>query len=461
MKKVRSAIGLFLCTVMLISCTGCFGSRDFEPKNSASLWKKIERTMDGLKSYEEDGTIQATFYNQGLPFELKSRSHGVSAPKGKSPYICVKQITTTRCEALHLREDAEQIRAYYNGKTYLSDGTGSRMRYICADVSYDEFFEFVLANSFTSSEYILDCAIQDFSHEDDGTWKLDFSQYTQKAIDKLLESTGMDALEVKEHVFDLAVSVVADASFRVKTLEIAFVFTEDAGEETNFKIATTYSAYNKATMNTDVIDVDRYTEVEDLHIMREVHDQLEKIKNRSPGKSTVTIEQCVTDGKKAQTIREVDQISYGRKNGDFCFDIDTDYNGTNMTISYKNGKQTVSAGGKTQTENLTEEKAKAYLGGVLDSAYYEETFVSDIRKLEAGKYELTLANCKIPGIESTYTSNSGRLRSIKQVILVTFQDGKLVKMESNTEANGTVGNQTITIVVKSVAEYQAVKNNPV
>ena len=82
-------------------------------------------------------------------------------------------------------------------------------------------------------------------------------------------------------------------------------------------------------------------------------------------------------------------------------------------------------------------------------------------KRNAGKYELTLANCKIPGIESTYTSNSGRLRSIKQVILVTFQDGQLVKMESNTEANGTVGNQTITIVVKSVAEYQAVKNKTV
>ncbi len=452
MKKIRIAVCVLFC-MLIAFCFGCHKEGDFTPKDSDDLWNKIAETMESLDNYVEEGSLRTVFYTQGLRFDATGDSYSVYTSLEGEPYSYMQEEVTVRCQEYSYKNSIEQVRAYYNGKLYLFDKANEYSRKICSDATFETFEEAIIGDTVLTSMDLANCTKKEFVHEKDGTWSLKFSGYTKKLMDSLLESI-FGEFELVDFVEDMNILVTADASFRVKSLEINFVFKEEAGSDVIFKATSTFSKYNEAVANPRKIQADTYTEVDDIYILEEVANQLEDFQKQKDGKFTLSIDQTVKSNGEEQLFQEVDRVSFGRKNGKLYYNIDVDYDGTPMDIVYAHGKQTVSANGESKEVFVSEEDAEKYLEALLNNGQYDTSTIYDITKLEDGQYRLKVAYCNMAEIEAFYAENSGRLYSTKQVITVVFHEGKLIQMESNVEALGVIQNQRTTLTVRALVEYQ-------
>ncbi|MBR5500164.1 MAG: hypothetical protein IKV74_01405 [Clostridia bacterium] len=446
MRKIRVAACLLLCGVLAVLCTSCFTESVFEPKSADALWEKINQTMDALNSYKAEGTMEAVLYEQGYRFDLTGETQAVNAGSKQNPYSYMHTISTLQCDQYSLREQQERIQAYYDGKVYLLDRKDNSSRKIYSEISFEEYEETFLNDNLAYTDVdLIDCTQKEYSKEEDGTWTLRLSGYTKKSLDAFLESTGVADLSASEHALDMELSIIADALFQVQTMDFEILFSSNAGQGTKLKLTYSFAEYNEAKANPDDIKTTQYTKVEDIDILKEITDQLTEIQKKESGKATLTIDQVLKNNKREQTIQEIDQISYGRKNGSLYYKVDTKYDGTDIKISYENEKRTVTANGEKETTTETERTAEVFLQGLLNNAYYNEAAVSKIEKIKAGEYKLTFAYCAVPGAESAYAD---------QVVTVTFQNEKLVKMDSNVVVSGYVGDAWSTLTIHSVVEYK-------
>lgn len=453
MKKIRLAVYVLFC-VLFALCIGCQKDVGFTPKDSDSLWNKITETMKSLDNYVEEGSLEAIFYVQGLRFEATGDSYSVYTSLEGEPYSYMQEDVVVRCEEYSYKNTIEQVRAYYNGKLYLADKANDFSRKIYSDATFEAFEQAVVDDTVLNFMDLTDCTGKEFAREKDGTWSLKFSGYTKKLMDRLLYGV-FGEFELADFVEDMNILAIADASFCLKSLEIKFVFEEDAGADVLFKATSTYSKYNEAVANPKKIQADTYTQVEDIYILEEIANQLEDFQKQKEGKFTLSVDQTVRSNGEEQLFQEIDRVTFGRENGKLYYNIDVDYDGTPMDIVYEHGRQTVSANGQSQEAAVSEEEAEQYLVTLLDNGQYDATTIYDITKLQDGQYRLKVAYCNMASIEAFYTENSGGLYSAKQTITVTFQEGKLTQMESTVEALGVIQNQQTTLTVRALMEYQS------
>ncbi len=455
MKKFRTAICLFLCIAVVIPCVGCFRDKaPFVPTSAEMLWKKIDQTMNVLDSYEANGTLEVVFYNQGVRFDAAGEVHMVQAFYEEQPYEYTQTTTNLRCDEYSYRENQKQIQAYYKGKAYFLDQRDDKSRRICSKVPYEDFLKMTSGDAMTADVDLMACTDKAFNQETDGTWSLKLSGYTKKTLDVFLETVGMDSLVMSEDVQDMEITITADALFRVQKLEYALVFSKKATAGTMLKVNYMISKYNEAAINSAEIKTQQYTEVEHIQVMFDVEDQLEQILEKKSGKINLDVEQTLTRGEKTQDIHEKYQIAYGQKNGSLFYNIEADSNNAKMTVSYENGVQTTSAGGKKETSSLSDNEAETVLESLGNYVCYQESAVSNIQKVKDNEYRLTMSYCAIPGIEELFTSNAGFFNTANQTITVRFENGKLTRMETDAEANGSIGNLWTVLKVHAQIVYK-------
>ncbi|MBR5473803.1 MAG: hypothetical protein IKU83_00180 [Lachnospiraceae bacterium] len=454
MRKYRIAVCCLLCVGLLLSSFGCTKDEaPFVPTSVADLWEQIDKTMEALESYKEESVIEAAFYIQDGLYKMNVVSNGISASLDGEPYYYMEQNTEVTYDSSSYQENFKTIRAYYDGTAYLADEVGAEARKLCSKISFQDFEEIILDNSISLSEHVLDCTAQTFEKNSDGNWTLQFSGYTKKTLDEFCSSMGLNEVDITDQIVDLKISVMADGSYRAKSITLEFVFSENVASNTICKLSSTFSAYNETEATPDAIQADQYTKVDDLPVMMQVSEQLEEMMQQESGKSTVTVKQILRSAGAEQTITEVDKVAYGRKNNKLYYEINANYEGVDIDITYQNGKRIISAQGEQETESITEQEAAYTLETLLNCAYYTDSTVADIQKIDENRYRFTMSICNVPGIEEVYVNARGQLTSVTQTITVKFKDGKLVEMESLVEATGTMSNQNVTCTVSSEAKY--------
>jgi hypothetical protein len=221
--------------------------KPFVPESAKELWDQINSVMEGLDSYYQRMECEGVFYMDGNKFEIESGMKGVLSKKEGDFYEYTKVVNELECKELDYYERVENKKAYYDGKMYIKNKTDAVEQLLCAPVSVEDYQNDSEDNFFDDVDPA-DCTKQEFSKEEDGSWKLVFSGYTKKTMQAILDGMGMDESELGAVVDDAVITVSADEKFRAKGMQIEFVFdlSDDATTSPEFFVQCEFKQFNEA-----------------------------------------------------------------------------------------------------------------------------------------------------------------------------------------------------------------------
>lgn len=455
MKKVLMFLCVLMCAVMMITLSACQNEpaenptgdnvketekqpeetkdeeKPAEPTSADELWALVDGNMENADSYEANITMDMVMYMGG--FKIDSKATGFEIFSEGDDYYYYRFLTTDmECDELSLEETQKELVAFNEGTAFISKIAGDKAQNLCSKMTADEFKEYedgsidqeFIAKDYTESEFL---------KNDDGTWSLSFSGYTKKAINGFLKDMGIESDILGADIVDVKISLIADSDYYAKELTLEYIFDV---EETDtavpmLKETMMYSKFNAAERTTTGIELDEYTEVADIRVLKDVEEQIDEFCNLPEAAFTFDMKQeSKLDGQTVSTITEKDNISFGKKNGSYVYVADIIYNGQKMNVSYRNGVQTIEINGESQNVPQSEEEAFDYILGVVNSANYDADSISNIVKMSEGVYKLTVEEPDLSAYEAALTGEGMTFKSGTQEIIVTFADGKLKKLES-------------------------------
>ena len=461
MKRLLTVLCLVMCLAVMVCLASCQGDvnepdetkadetktqeteaettvedKKPEPATAMELWELVDKKMESANSYECDGTLDMIFYMNGFKFESKATAVQVMIGDEEKEDYYSYEFTKSEmsCDELSMKQTINAIQAYNEGYAFyskLTDGNGNSFCSKMTPVEFEEHFSSSVSEDF---EYG-DCTKAEYKKNDDGTWTLSFSGYTKKAVGVFLKDIGMEDGELGADILDMNITMTANSDFYAIEIILEFVFDV---EETDtaipvLKQVQKYNNFDAATKITDTIKKDEYTEVADLRVIQNVEDALNDFAAAAEGSFTLDVKQEMKDSADSVVINEKDTVSFGKKNGGYFYVADCILSGQNVSITYKSGVQTITIGEETQNLPQTEEEAKDYVAGVLNSAAYSVDLISGMEKVKDGVYKLAVSEPDTEKYEA-YLANYGiTLKSATQEIVVTFDGDTLKSMESEVK----------------------------
>ena len=433
MKKLLVLLlSVMLCMLVFVSCG--------VPKSADDVMAKIDRKMDSLKSYQAEMTAKFSTVLNGYQCSADFSGQVIEINgKFKEYYYYDTMEGTTEIKddkgGVLETVDMKALQAFNEGKMFVLTKQGDMEQKLYSALDKDDYIAYLEKQNNALDIDFNACVNKTFTKNEDKTWTVHYSGYTKSAIDELVEQFGADEL-FEEEIKDMAITIRANKDFTVKDMEIKLVF-ENESTTSDFRMTAQYSKYNEATPIVDTLNVNNYHEVADCRLLTDIEDMLETLEEAESGSFVLDLSQKLTYGVYAQTQKssETDTVTYGKKNGKYFYTVRASYDGSDIDISYENGKQEISYSGGSQTANQTEDEAKAFINGLINTACYESIRVSNIEKIGEGTYKIV---CSKPN-ENLYQpifSSLGMRPTVNQTITVTIRDGKITKMESNLNASG-------------------------
>lgn len=466
MKKIFVIfLAICLCLTVFTSCQPV-KEPDFEPQNAKALWDKMNETMDSLNSYESTGTGKISFNIANVKFSMEMEMKLIVAglKEGDYYYYSFSEMTADQTDGAVLGSasteimNEKSIEAFHDGKMFISTVSKERTQKVYSSLTKEEYIAYRESQEAKNGDIDYnDCTTASFTHNEDGTWTLQYSGYTKKTVDKMLGTFGMMEMDFDFDVEDLEFFILADEEFRVKEMNVKFIFDERSMESSApfFEIKTQYANFNAATPITDTLNPADYTEIPDCRLLTELEDMIEALEDSKNGSFTLDMAQTLTvpSLEQRQVYKETDTVTYGEQNGSYFYDIKAVSGSDTFEISYANGKQTIRISGQEQTVSQTKADAKAYINGLINTAKYSSDYVSRITKKAEGVYEIQCDRPDTTNYEAIFEAYSGDLLEISQTITVTVKDGKIEKIENYTFAKGTAstGYQRISMEIEVIS----------
>ena len=420
----------FLCIVLIITLcipflTSC-ALVDFEPKNASALWKKINRTMNNLQSYESEVSGNILFHEDEEKIAATFSSKTIISGKRPKDFYYYSTSESRLSIAQHFQKQTI-TEAYHDGNMFVFSGSNRDAQRIYSPLKARDFINYLENRNLGFSDTLLQsCNNKSFTHNEDTTWSLCYSDYTEKSIDFMISSFGLDNNLFDFEIQDMKITIQADHQFRITEMTVDFIFNEeDTSNGASFNITAQYFNHDNATLITDTLNPKDYTKVEDCRLLSKFEDMFEKLNNDKDGSFVLYIEQTGTPSDKTKVTTETDTISYGEKDGNYFYNVHTVFEPFNsMTISYENGIQTTKKGSETKTKEQSETEAKIFISSLINSAQYDSSKVADIKKIRKDVYEI---KCIVPSTNELGLPSSNPAR---KTIRITTKNGNIVKIEN-------------------------------
>lgn len=445
MKYISRSFIVILILSLILGLTACQQpeqEQKYVPESAVALWNKVDETMSAMQSMEIKSTVNAVIYNSGYEFKLTGDAYIFAS---KTTHYTENQ-TTLSCAEIDMEQITSMMEAYYEGKMYHAVNDGTYDQKLCSTMTHEEYDQ-VQSGALTEELDLVDCTNAHFAQNEDGTWSMEFSGYTKKAMDKMLESTSMTQDMLGVPIADMKVSLHANADFLVQKMEISFEFApEDEGLTPTFLITAEYSNYDTAVFDVAKLKMEEFTEVDDVRILESLQTLLTERQNAASGKFTLDLKSTYQMQKQTSASQETDVVTYGRKNGAYYYNIAAQVEGKSFDIRYQNGEQAVTTDGKTTTAAQAEEQAKLFIDSLINTGRYIGTAITDIQKLDEGVYLLIGAPTNL---EQTMGLTGIEVTSAAQETTVTFESNKLMKIENKFVIEGTYSADTVTITIES------------
>ena len=235
-------------------------------------------------------------------------------------------------------------------------------------------------------------------------------------------------------IIDIEWNLTADDEFRVKELTLNFCFDEDTvAEGDKFTMSFTDAKYKDVVQITEPFTDDKYQQADDLKILRQVEDFLRDLKASKDGSFKLKTKSTSNIGGNKNTYQESDTIQFGVENNAYFFNIDATLSGQKTSLTYKDGKYTVTANGQSQSQAITTKEAKAIVNQLIDSADISRSRITSIQAKTVNKRTTyTLTSTTTPPENILTTCNLA-----VQTIEIIVEDGKITQIISDKTFTGT------------------------
>ncbi len=444
MKRTTKVLTFLLGILMLLSASSCnvlssIFEKPFVPETAVELYNKINETMEGLESYSSKDDIEVTYYISSYKFDVT----GVETIVYSGNENLVDTEIIIKCAEASVDEKTTGTKAYYDGKMYTAINTSGYGQKFCSEMTYEEYIEILKEDSLNSLNFS-NCTTSDFAKNEDGTWSLSFSGFTQKFITQMMEIIQFTSDDLGAEIIDVEITITADESFRYKDITMDFSFDVDENTSTSPKISvkTEYSGYNETSFDVEKLKPEDYKQIDDVRILDKVEDGIEKLQNAQSGKINLEVTQSRTLLDNTDTYSEKDVISYGVKDGGYYYDIDSTADNNKTIINYAKGVQKLTYNGEAISGSQTEEDAKAFVDGLINSANYTSLYVSDVEKKEDGVYLLTVEKYDVTALNANSAETGLSYTGGVQKITVTFEGDDIKKIESTISLIGKAMTET-------------------
>lgn len=448
MKYIARSFIVILVLSLILALTACQKPEQekYVPESAVALWEKVDETMNTMESMEMRRTVNAVFYNGGYEFSLDGSSYIFTS---KETHYTESDVLLS-CEDVSLEQTNHMVEAYHDGKMYIATNDGTYDQKLCSAMTHEEYDQ-IQTGTLTEDLDLADCTGAEFSQKEDGTWSLEFSGYTKKTIDKMLESFSITQDMLGVPIADVKVSLSANPDFLVQKMEFSFDLTvEDEGMTPAFLVTAEYSNYNTAVFDATKLKIEEFAQVDDVRVLEALQTLLKERQDAASGKFTLDLKNTYQLQGQTSASQEKDVVTYGRKNGAYYYQITSEMEGQSFEIRYQNGEQSVTAGGQTNTAAQTEEEAKFFIDGLINSAKYNSSAITGIQKLDEGVYLLTGEQSNL---DQTMGLSGVDVTSANQECKVTFENSKLMKIESQITISGIYEGETVTATTESVVVF--------
>ncbi|MBE6550880.1 MAG: hypothetical protein E7665_01965 [Ruminococcaceae bacterium] len=429
-----------------------------EPQTAAELWERIDDTMNALDSMEASVSSKITAYNEG--YKITADISGTSAQSGIVSgdfYSYTSAKTKINIVDLQMKMENTVTEVFKDGKLYISnEGTDVNGK-LCSPMTEEEYHEYNEDSDIMNYD-IQECTSKEFSKNEDNTWSLNFSGYTNKVMHSLVSHFGMEDVFNAE-MLDMEVSIEADEAFRALKFDCTFIFDTEEGDENvpQMTITSNYSKFNEFVPDPKAIDESEFQEIEDIRILGDISDKMNEIRNAKNASFELEIEQKITAMGETSQYSEKDIVEFGKKNGGFYYDITAMVGDASIKILYEKGVQTVTESGESTTAPQTSEEAEEFIWSLINSSNYNKDYVTNMISEGDGVYRIVCEKADSNAFAQVFLAMGARYDSGSQTFIVTVKNGKLEKIESEAKLSGYIsyGNQHfgVSLELKTICTF--------
>ena len=450
---------LLLCTLASCSQTSKL-MRLPEDERAVAVWELINENADAADSFSATNktTISGTMYGvEGMEAtsDVRMTVHGYT---GKNMIYRIE--STTVVETGNSKTTVQFKEGYESGKMYTEYSDDLSTQQLFSAISQADFLAHVEERSNDNMPDITadSCTVKTCVKEEDGTFTLTFSGFTEDSLDQFEDMLGTmrNALLGDHKITDVHLTVKVSEDFYPKTLDIEYVMearSESAPEAPVITMEMAYDGFN-TTEAPAAIDFLGYTEVDDLRVLTLVSDLLSERQTAESGAFQTTLSQEYKISGQTQTFEETDEVTFTNRDGAYTYQINADDGNYDYDISYANGKQRVivKLGNSTLADETTtsdDNTAMLFINGLMDPGSFTTTNIADIevKDAEAGIYVLTVKEPDLTAFASVIQSVRGTSAHGDATVTVTIQNGRLteyvyeLKATSSTASYGTLAIQ--------------------
>ena len=466
MKKFLSALllTLMLLSMMLTSCSlsennGNSGNNDdLSELTAEALIAKASEAMDGLSSFEANGTAEIITYVLGNKITVNGTMKTIVSGIDENDLYYYSQIQTNT-SAMGNKTKVSQTEGFNEGKYFLSVVADNDVKKIYSENTAEEFMTYYERTQ-SDLKFLEGYSESNFVKNSNGTYTVTLSKYDQSMINSLNVEYGFPLENGGGRVTDCTVTITILEDFLIKEIVTDYTFsnTEFSGIE-----VISYTNYNAAQKDLNKINPKYYTEVSDAlsvalfsHLVEEKGKSVQDSFSFSYEQSTL----ISTSYPQSSLYKEESNVSYGVENGNYYFDIDSVINDSDHKITYKDGIYKVD-GKVDNTTTHSDLTSREFVNGLIDPFDFEPLAVMDITVTADGSE--TVCDIVLDCSEGTTLSerfksmyqNAGASYNYSKVSLrVTMKDYELVSMEYTVNIYGEINRYRMSLSLKTVTNFQ-------
>ena len=459
---MKKTLALFILTVLILSMM--LSSCEFLPldnngdeiKTAAEALSKMEEVMNGVISYQTTNDVSLSVEMGGEEISMSGDGKTVVMQNAENQVAYFYREVNTRTAYKGVSLTTGSLRLYDEEKYYVLDSRGDYERKIFSSLSIEDFNTYMEENYSDGVNYLEGYSESFYHKNEDGTHSLTLAGFGKEFVDNLNKQLSLTEADNGGVVTDYTVTVEIDQYFFPVKISIDYDFSN-----TDFSGSEEITFHDIGEAEAIPVSTEEYTLVDDARMPDDLATFISEKKSSKDDyftfKSTLKVKSPSGSG----TYQEQDAVTYGTDENGFFYDVVANVNGTNVKMTYRDGKQTVNGNDDASSE-YSDADAMKLIGSLIDPLYYsavEVSYLEEYKTADGIKYLLyfePVGNMS-DALKSVITSLGVDFVSHSATATVYVKDGEITSYTISARVTGLVqteiGNRNASVELKYEIDF--------